>query len=70
MEKEYLGIFADKSKYGVFKHACRIVLEEERISLYFTGKNGVKFREFKAESISSFENEKLIRINTIHIVVA
>ena len=63
MDKEYLGIFMDKSKNGIFRKDCRVFLGENSISLYFTGKNGVKFREFKADSIFSFEDEKLIRIN-------
>ena len=63
MDKEYLGIFTDRSKEGILRKNCRIVLEEDRIMLYFLGKNGVKFREFKADSIFSFEDEKLITID-------
>ncbi len=63
MDREYFGIFMDKSKEGVFKQDCRVVLENDKISLYFLGKYDVKFREFRAESIFSFENERLIRIS-------
>jgi len=59
MDREYFGVFINK----FLKQDCRVVLDNDTISLYLSGKNGVKFREFKAESIFSFEDERLIKIN-------
>ena len=63
MEKEYFGKFMAKDENRVFKTDCRVVLNDNKISLYYEGKNGVKFREYKAETIFSFEEEKLIKIS-------
>ena len=63
MEKEYNGIFMTKEGKNTFKSDCKVILNEGNISLYYTNKNEKKFKEFKAESIFSFEEEKLIKIS-------
>jgi len=61
MEKEYFGKFMTENR--VIKTDCRVILNEDKISLYFEGKNGAKFREYKADTIFSFEEEKLIKVS-------
>ncbi len=62
MEKEFVGKFMVKDTNRIYKSDCRVVLNEDKIFLNYQTKNGVKSKEYKADCIFSFEDEKLIKI--------
>lgn len=63
MEKEFFGKFVAKNADRIYKTDCKIVLKEDKIVLNYQSKNGVKSKEYKADCIFSYEDERLIKIS-------
>lgn len=63
MEKEYVGKFMAKDEGRTYKTDCKVILKEDKITMYYRTQKGIKSREYKADCIFSFEEERLIKIS-------
>lgn len=63
MEKEYVGKVMAKNCGKTLKADCKVLIKEDKITMYYKTQKGVKSKDYKADCIFSFEDERLIKIS-------